>query len=94
MTTEKKPWLLQTPEEKARLNSPPNGLLEDGLHAAMEKNKDLREMVVRLQQNIQEHLDLIATLNAKLALLNTLHKHGTSQSPTPQPNEYLPDHRT
>lgn len=77
---EKTPYLLLTPDQKASLGSPHPGLLEDGLHAAMEKNADLRERVETLQKNIQEHLDLIAKLNYKLSLLQTLNKHGCGQN--------------
>ena len=91
--TEKKPWLLQTAEERAGVESPHKGLLDDGLYSAMCKNKELRDEVKRLETNMEEAVRLISTLNAKIAILSTLQKHGTSHNPTPQPNPYLPDHR-
>ncbi len=82
-----KAWLLQTEEERNQTvtegsGEPPPGLLACGVYAAMQKNADLREEVMRLQKNLDDAVDLIGTLNAKIAILGTLLKHGTGQNPS------------
>ena len=85
MTTERqKPWLLQTPEERelSAASGRPNGLLAAGLYSAMQNNQELRNEVLKLEKNLTDAVELIGILNAKIALLATLQKHGTSQNPT------------
>jgi hypothetical protein len=86
--TGRKAWILQSPEERnntaveAREDT---GLLAAGIYAAMQKNEGLREEVLRLQKNLDDAVHLIETLNAKIAILSTLNKHGTGQNPSPTP---------
>ncbi len=82
--TDKKPWLLQTAEERAGVESaPPRGLLDDALYSAMFKNKELRDEIKRLETNMEEAVRLIGVLNAKIALLNTLNKNAYGKNPNP-----------
>lgn len=83
MTHGNRAWLLQTPEERelAAATGRPNGLLAAGLYSAMQNNQELRDEVLRLEKNLTDAVELIGILNAKIAILSTLQKHGTSQNP-------------
>lgn len=79
--TERKAWLLQTPEEReVATGTAQPGLLAAGLYSAMQHNEELREEVLKLQKNLDDAVELIGILNAKIALLSTLNKHGTGQN--------------
>lgn len=54
----KKPWLLLTQAEKDMYWSAdggPPGLLAAGLHATMEKNKELRKEIKKLKEELKEY---------------------------------------
>ena len=57
------------------------GLLACGIYAAMQKNQELRDEVLRLQKNMDDAVKLLEVLNAKIAILSTLNKHGTGKNP-------------
>ncbi len=87
----KKPWLLQTPNERQAAADPDQpGLLATGLYSAMQHNAELRDEVKRLEKNLNSAVELIGILNAKIALLSTLQKHGTGQNPTTNANYDVP----
>ncbi len=82
----KKPWLLQSQAEREQLTQEApedRSLLAASLYAAMQNNTELREEVNRLRANIEDAQYLLETLNAKIAILSTLNKHGTGQNPSP-----------
>ncbi len=82
----KKPWLLQTQAERENVNKEApedRSLLAASLYAAMQNNEELRLEVNRLRQNIEDAQYLMEVMNAKIAILSTLNKHGTSPNPSP-----------
>jgi hypothetical protein len=82
--TDKKPWLLQTADERAGVDSPPpRGLIDDGLYSAMMKNQELRDEIKRLENNMEEAVRLIRLLDGKIALLNSLNKNAYGKNPNP-----------
>lgn len=87
--TGKKAWILQSPEERSGAAEPAPqglGLLAASLYAAMQNNEELRNEVYKLKANLEEAVEVMALLNAKIALLQTLQKHGTGKNPNPTPN--------
>jgi cell division septum initiation protein DivIVA len=84
----------QTEKEQVQAPVPDRSLLAASLYAAMQNNKELRDEILRLERNLTEAEDLMSRLNAKISILQTLQKHGTTKNPTAIANTPVSNNRS